>query len=195
MPPKSRTETPTKTKTAAKAPKASQKASGSAPASSGTGAGLAVGAEAPAFSLPSSAGTDVSLASLRGSIVVLYFYPKDDTPGCTREAQAFEASRPALEALGARVFGVSRDSLASHTKFCTKYGLGFPLLTDADGAVMQAYRAWGEKVLYGKVSVGVIRSTVVIDREGRVAKHYPRVKVDGHADAVLALVEGLAKGR
>ena len=160
-------------------------------ASSSPSAGLVPGETAPPFELPSSAGGTVSLSALRGTAVVLYFYPKDDTPGCTREAQAFEQAREALAGKGVAVLGVSKDSLASHARFCAKYGLGFPLLTDADGAVVEAYGAWGEKNMYGKKSFGIVRTTVVIDRAGRVAKVFPKVRVDGHVDAVLAAVEAL----
>src|SRR5688500_18146433 len=117
-----------------------------------------VGKKAPSFKLPSSEGSDVSLSSLEGKFVVLYFYPRDSTPGCTIEAEAFRDAMPRLKKLGAVVLGVSKDSLASHCKFRDKFKLNFPLLTDADGAVMEKYGAWGEKVLYGKKMEGIIRS-------------------------------------
>jgi len=151
------------------------------------------GKKAPAFSLPSSDGDTVKLAELAGKIVVLYFYPRDNTPGCTLEAQGFRDAAPALKKLGAVVLGVSKDSIASHCKFRDKYELNFPLLTDADGKVMEAYDAWGEKVLYGKKTTGVIRSTVVIDKDGKVARHFPKVSVKGHVDAVLETVRSLSK--
>ena len=156
---------------------------------------LKLGTKAPAFSLPSSAsdGADVSLASLAGKIVVLYFYPRDNTPGCTIEAQEFSAAVPALKKLGAVVLGVSKDSIASHCKFRDKYDLAFPLLSDADGKVLEKYGAWGEKVLYGKRSMGIIRSTVIIDAAGKVAAHYPKVTVKGHAAKVLDDVRALTK--
>jgi peroxiredoxin Q/BCP len=148
------------------------------------------GSKAPEFTLPSSDGTDVRLKDLRGKTVVLYFYPKDDTPGCTREACAFRDEQAAIKKKGALVFGVSGDSVASHEKFKAKYKLNFPLLSDPDKAVAKKYGAWGEKVLYGKKVVGMIRSTFVIDKEGVVRKVFPRVKVDGHAEKVLeALAE------
>ncbi len=149
------------------------------------------GKKAPEFKLGSSEGGEVSLKDLRGKTVVLYFYPKDDTPGCTREACAFRDSQAALKKQGVVVLGVSGDSLGSHEKFKTKYKLNFPLLSDADRAVAKKYGAWGEKVLYGKKTVGMIRSTFVIDRDGIVRKVFPRVKVDGHAEQVLEVVRTL----
>src|SRR5262245_12596482 len=148
------------------------------------------GKKAPDFTLPSSEGGEVSLKALRGKPVVLYFYPKDDTPGCTREACAFRDDKAALKKAGAQVLGVSGDSLQSHEKFVSKYKLNFPLLSDPDKAVAKKYGAWGEKVLYGRKFMGMIRSTFVIDAEGVVRKVFPRVKVDGHSDQVLkALAE------
>jgi peroxiredoxin Q/BCP len=156
---------------------------------------LAVGKKAPAFDLDSSDGTKVKLADQAGKIVVVYFYPRDNTPGCTVEAQDFTAAIPALKKLGAVVYGVSKDSIASHCKFRDKFGLTFPLLSDADGAVLEKYGAWGEKVLYGKKSLGIIRSTVIIDKEGKIAKHFPKVTVKGHVDAVVEAVKALAKAK
>jgi peroxiredoxin Q/BCP len=149
------------------------------------------GKRAPDFALPSSEGGEVRLTDLRGKTVVLYFYPKDDTPGCTREACAFRDNQAALEKKGVVVLGVSGDSLASHEKFKTKYKLNFPLLSDPDKAVAKKYGAWGEKVLYGKKTVGMIRSTFVIDADGVVRKVFPRVKVDGHSEQVLEAVSTL----
>ena len=149
------------------------------------------GKKAPAFTLPSSEGGRVNLKKLRGKPVVLYFYPKDDTPGCTREACAFRDSQGALKKKGAVVLGVSGDSLASHEKFTGKYKLNFPLLSDADRAVAKKYGAWGEKVLYGKRFIGMIRSTFVIDALGVVRKVFPRVRVDGHAEQVLKALDAL----
>ena len=149
------------------------------------------GKKAPDFTLPSSEGGRVNLKKLRGKPVVLYFYPKDDTPGCTREACAFRDSQAALKKKGAVVLGVSGDSLASHEKFTRKYKLNFPLLSDADRAVAKKYGAWGEKVLYGKKFIGMIRSTFVIDAQGVVRKVFPRVRVDGHAEQVLKALDAL----
>src|SRR3569623_1520251 len=150
-----------------------------------------VGKKAPAFSLESSDGSKVKLADLAGKIVVLYFYPRDNTPGCTVEAEGFRDAVPALKKLGATVLGVSKDSIASHCKFRDKYKLTFPLLTDPDGKVMEAYGAWGDKVMYGKKMKGIIRSTVVIGKDGKVAKHWPKVSVKGHVDEVVDAVKAL----
>ena len=149
------------------------------------------GQKAPEFSLPSSEGGEVSLKSLKGKPVVLYFYPKDDTPGCTREACAFRDAKAAMRKTGAVVLGISPDSLAAHDKFTAKYKLNFPLLSDPDKAVAKKYGAFGEKLLYGKKVVGMIRSTFVIDAAGVVRKVFPRVKVDGHDAKVLAALQEL----
>jgi len=149
------------------------------------------GRKAPDFRLPSSEGGEVSLKGLRGRPVVLYFYPKDDTPGCTKEACAFRDTQAPLKKRGAIVLGVSGDSLASHEKFKAKYKLNFPLLADADKAVAKKYGAWGEKLLYGKKVIGMIRSTFVIDGEGVVRKVFPRVRVEGHAEQVLEALSDL----
>lgn len=149
------------------------------------------GQKAPNFTLPSSGGKHVSLADLKGKPVVLYFYPKDDTPGCTREACAFRDAQAKMRKTGAVVLGVSPDSVASHEKFRTKYGLNFPLLADIDKTVAKKYGAFGEKVMYGKKVVGMIRSTFVIDDEGVVRKVFPRVRVDGHDEQVLEALSEL----
>jgi peroxiredoxin Q/BCP len=150
-----------------------------------------IGRPAPDFSLESDRDGRVSLSGLRGRPVVVYFYPKDDTPGCTTEACDFRDRMDRLQAAGATVLGVSRDSLKSHEKFRTKYGLTFPLLSDPDAAVHQLYGAWGEKKMYGRTSVGPLRTTVLIDGEGAVRKVWTGVKVKGHADAVLEALASL----
>lgn len=152
------------------------------------------GAAAPAFTLPCQDGSPVSLASLAGSWVVLYFYPKDDTPGCTTEACEFTASMRAFAALGAKVLGVSPDSPASHARFMAKHRLAVTLLSDTDKTMMKAYGAWGQKLMYGKPVTGVIRSTVLIDPKGRIAQHWPKVKAAGHAAAVHEVLVALAGG-
>jgi len=149
------------------------------------------GQKAPDFTLPSSEGEPVSLKGLRGKSVVLYFYPKDDTPGCTREACGFRDTQAALKKLGAVVLGVSGDAGDSHEKFKAKYKLNFPLLADTDKAVAKKYGAWGEKVMYGRKVTGMIRSTFVVDAGGVVRKVFPRVRVDGHAEQVLQALSDL----
>jgi peroxiredoxin Q/BCP len=149
---------------------------------------LKEGQKAPPFKLDSSDGKTVSLADFAGKNVVLYFYPRDNTPGCTREAEAFRDAAAALKKKNAVVLGVSKDSIASHCKFRDKYELNFPLLSDPDGDVLEKYGAWGEKVLYGKKSMGIIRSTVVIGPDGKIKKLFAKVKVDGHAEEVLAVL-------
>jgi peroxiredoxin Q/BCP len=152
---------------------------------------LEVGKKAPAFALESSGGGKVKLSDHAGKVVVLYFYPRDNTPGCTVEANEFNAALPALEKLGAIVLGVSKDSIASHEKFRDKLGLGFPLLSDPDGGVLEAYGAWGDKVMYGKKLKGIIRSTVLIGKDGKVKQHWPKVSVKGHVAAVIDAVKAV----
>jgi peroxiredoxin Q/BCP len=143
------------------------------------------GRKAPAFTLPSTEGGEVSLRDFLGRPVVLYFYPRDNTPGCTREACDFQGQMAKLRKRGAAVLGVSPDSLGSHEKFRAQHGLKFPLLSDPDKKVAKKYGAFGEKTMYGKKVLGMIRSTFVIDAAGVVRKVFPRVKVDGHVDRVL----------
>lgn len=152
---------------------------------------VAVGRPAPPFTLDSEAGP-ISLESLKGRIVVLYFYPRDMTPGCTTEACDFRDAYTAFTQLGATVIGVSTDSLASHARFQAKHQLPFVLASDPDGAVARAYGVWKEKSLYGKRTFGIERSTFVIDRDGRIAAIWRRVKVPGHVQAVLEAVRALA---
>jgi thioredoxin-dependent peroxiredoxin len=152
---------------------------------------IEVGKKAPAFALESSDGGKVKLSDYAGKVVVLYFYPRDNTPGCTVEANEFNTALPALQKLGAVVLGASKDSIASHCKFRDKYSLGFPLLSDPDGKVLEAYGAWGDKVMYGKKLKGIIRSTVVIGKDGKVAQYWPKVSVKGHVAAVIDAVKAL----
>lgn len=154
-------------------------------------ADVQVGQLAPGFTLPDQTGNTVSLTALRGQVVVLYFYPKDDTPGCTKEACAFRDLKQELGDAGAVVYGVSRDSVKSHDKFAGKYGLNFPLLADETSEVCEKYGVIQDKNMYGKLVKGIVRTTFVIDREGKIANIYPKVKVDGHADEVLAAVRAL----
>lgn len=149
------------------------------------------GAKAPDFTMPTDGGGEVSLAALAGKTVVLYFYPRDDTPGCTKEACAFRDLHPALEKLDAVVIGVSKDSIVAHDKFKAKYDLNFPLAADTDGAVCEAYGVWVEKNMYGRKSMGIERSTFLIDGTGTVRKIWRKVKVDGHAEAVKAAIDAL----
>jgi peroxiredoxin Q/BCP len=143
------------------------------------------GQKAPAFTLTNDRGEKVRLADFTGQPVVLYFYPKDDTPGCTRQACAFRDLQKEMQALGAAVLGVSPDDVASHQKFRDKFQLNFPLLADPDHAVADKYGAWREKNMYGKKSMGIQRSTYLIDPAGKVAKVWKRVQVDGHDQKVL----------
>ena len=148
-----------------------------------------VGSPAPSFSLSADSGGEVTLAGQKGKWVVLYFYPRDNTPGCTREAIAFQGAAAALKQRGAVVLGVSRDSIASHCGFKEKQGLRFPLLSDPDSKVHKLYGAYGDKVLYGKKVTGALRTTLLIAPDGRVARIFSNVKVDGHAEAVLAAID------
>ncbi len=147
------------------------------------------GAKAPAFTLAADDGSQVKLADLKGSPVVLYFYPADDTPGCTKQACAFRDRAAELKKLGAKVFGVSPDDVASHVKFRDKFKLNFPLLADPDHKVAQAYGAWREKNMYGNKKMGIARSTFLIGPDGTVKKTWKAVKVDGHDEQVLAALK------
>lgn len=152
---------------------------------------IEVGAKAPDFTLAADDGSKIKLSALKGQPVVLYFYPRDDTPGCTREACAFRDAKKQLAAAGAKVLGVSTDDVASHVKFRDKYKLNFPLLADPDHKVAEKYGAWREKNMYGKKSLGIQRSTYLIDAEGKVARVWQRVQVDGHDEKVLAALKEL----
>lgn len=149
---------------------------------------LGTGVKAPDFSLPADDGSTVTLAGLKGRKVVLYFYPKDDTSGCTKEACGFRDSWKDVQRTGAVVLGVSPDDVASHQKFKRKYDLPFPLLADADHRVAEAYGAWGEKSMYGRRYMGILRTTFVIDGEGRIVRVFEKVKPEGHAGEVLAVL-------
>lgn len=146
------------------------------------------GATAPDFSLPRNGGETVTLSALRGNWIVLYFYPRDDTPGCTTEGQDFTALKDDFAARSAVILGVSRDSVASHEKFCAKRDIGVALLSDADGAVCEAYGVWVEKSMYGKKSMGVERATFLIDPEGAVSRVWRKVRAAGHAAKVLEAI-------
>ena len=147
---------------------------------------LTMGAKAPDFSLRTGTGETVRLSDFRGRRVVLYFYPKDDTSGCTAEACAFRDGIGKLKARGAVVLGVSVDSVESHQRFKQKYALNFPLLSDADKQAVQAYGVWKQKSMYGRTYMGIERTTFLIDEQGRLAKIFPKVKVDQHYAEVLA---------
>ena len=150
-----------------------------------------VGQAAPDFTLPRDGGTDVTLSALRPDAVVVYFYPRDDTSGCTKENEAFTAMESDFAALGVRVFGISKDSMASHEKFMTKKSLTVPLLSDENGSASEDFGVWKEKNMYGKKYMGIERTTYLIDANGDIAMVWPKVKVPGHAEAVLAAVQAL----
>ncbi|MTV24465.1 thioredoxin-dependent thiol peroxidase [Nitriliruptoraceae bacterium ZYF776] len=152
---------------------------------------MEAGTPAPTFTLPDQDGREVSLEDLRGRPVVIYFYPKDDTPGCTTQACGIRDQWSQFEEAGAAVLGISPDDVDSHARFAAKHDLPHTLLADPDRRVLEAYGAWGEKVLYGKTTVGVIRSTFLVDRDGTVAKVWKRVQTKTHAERVLAAIEQL----
>ena len=152
---------------------------------------LAVGDLAPIFTLPGDGGSEISLSSLKGRKVVLYFYPKDDTSGCTKEAIEFNVLRKAFEKAGAVIIGVSPDSPKSHDKFKSKYDLDFLLASDESKSMLEAYGVWVEKSMYGRKYMGVERSTFLIDGNGKIAALWTKVKVDGHAEDVLKAAQSL----
>jgi peroxiredoxin Q/BCP len=152
---------------------------------------LTVAEDAPDFTLPRDGGGEVALSDLKGAPVVLFFYPRDDTSGCTKEAVAFTGLAGEFDALGVKVFGISKDSIAKHDKFRDKHGLGIPLLSDEDSDVCERYGVWKEKSMYGKKFFGIERTTVLIDADGKVAQVWPKVKVPGHAEAVLEAAKAL----
>ena len=144
------------------------------------------GDKAPEIKLLSDEGKEVSLSDFRGKKVVLYFYPRDDTPGCTKESCSFRDGLPRVKRQGGAVLGISADPVPSHQKFKKKFSLNFPLLSDPEKKVIQAYGVWKQKSLYGRSFMGIERTTFLIDEEGRIARIFPKVKVDGHLDEVLA---------
>jgi len=146
---------------------------------------------APDFTLPRDGGGEVTLSALRPAPVVLFFYPRDDTSGCTKEAVAFSGLREAFEAAGVQVFGISRDSVASHDKFAAKHALTVPLLSDEDSDICEKFGVWKEKSMYGKKFWGIERSTFLIDGEGRIVREWRKVKVPGHAEEVLDAARAL----
>ncbi len=153
-----------------------------------------IGQPAPDFTLPADDGTSVTLSALRGRPVVVYFYPRDDTPGCTVEACDFRDRNDAwARELGAVVLGISADSAAAHQRFRKKYGLNFPLLTDQTKDVMRAYGAFGRKVLYGRAYDGILRATFLVDAQGVLVRSWPKVSIKGHADDVIAALRSLPR--
>ncbi|WP_299559668.1 peroxiredoxin [uncultured Sulfitobacter sp.] len=146
---------------------------------------------APDFTLPVTGGGSVTLSDLPGAPVVLYFYPRDDTPGCTRESVGFSDRLAEFDAAGVKVFGISRDTMAKHDRFAAKHALDVPLLSDEEGSVTQDYGVWVEKNMYGKKSMGIERATYLIDDQGNVARIWRKVKVDGHVDEVLEAARAL----
>jgi len=152
---------------------------------------IETGQTAPDFTLPQDGGDDITLSALRPSPVVLYFYPKDDTGGCTKEAMAFSALLSEFEAADAKVFGISKDSVKKHEKFRAKHDLTVPLLSDENGDVCEGYGVWVEKQMYGKTYMGIERSTFLIDGQGKVSRAWRKVKVPGHAEEVLEAVRSL----
>jgi peroxiredoxin Q/BCP len=152
---------------------------------------LSVGHAAPDFSLPTDGNGTVSLSSLKGKNVVLYFYPKDDTSGCTKEAISFNGLKTSFAAAGTEIIGVSADSVSSHDKFKKKYDLDLVLGSDESKAMLEAYGVWVEKSMYGKKYMGIERTTILVDKAGKVAAIWNKVKVDGHAEEVLAAAQKL----
>ena len=152
---------------------------------------LAIGNPAPDFTLPRDGAGEVTLSALRPAKVVVYFYPKDDTSGCTLEAQEFTARLAEFTAAGASVIGISKDSVKSHDKFCKKYGLSITLASDENGTVCEDYGVWDQKSMYGKTYKGIVRSTFLVDGQGIIAREWRKVSVLGHVDEVLAAVKAI----
>jgi peroxiredoxin Q/BCP len=162
-----------------------------APAAAPPASGPGIGDAAPAFSLPATGGRTASTEALKGKPFVVYFYPKADTPGCTTEACDFNEALTQFKGLGIDVIGISKDPMPALEKFAAKYNLSFPLASDPDNATAQAYGAWGEKVFMGRRSIGLLRSTFLVDKEGKIAKAWKKVKVEGHAAEVLEAAKAL----
>jgi len=154
---------------------------------------LKIGDPAPAFSLPGNGGEQIELSAFSGQPVVIYFYPKDDTPGCTKEAIGFSEAIEAFSAAGATVIGVSKDTVAKHDKFIAKHELKVKLASDEEGAMIEAYGVWVEKNMYGRKYMGIERATYLVGRDGAIAQIWRKVKVPGHVDAVLEAVQALPK--
>lgn len=156
-------------------------------------ADLNIGDPAPDFTLPTDGDGEITLSDLNGQKVVLYFYPKDDTPGCTKESCGFNEALQAFKSLNTTIIGVSKDSVAKHNKFKAKYGLNFPLASDENGNVCERYGTWKEKSMYGKTYMGIERTTFLIDENGNIAEIWRKVKVPGHVEAVQEAADSLAK--
>ncbi len=154
---------------------------------------LNIGDNAPDFTLPTDSDGEITLSDLKGQKVVIYFYPKDDTPGCTKESCGFNDALPAFENINATILGISKDTPAKHDKFKAKYGLKFPLGSDEEGKVCDLYGVWKEKSMYGKTFLGIERSTFLIDEQGKIAAIWRKVKVKDHVEAVQAAAQDLAK--
>lgn len=156
-------------------------------------ADLKIGDKAPDFTLPADGGSEIALSDFKGQKLVLYFYPKDDTPGCTKESCGFNEALQGFKSIGTAVIGISKDSVARHDKFKAKYGLSFPLASDENGDVCERYGVWKEKSMYGKKFMGIERSTFLVDESGTIAQIWRKVKVDGHVEEVKAAAKDLAK--
>jgi len=152
---------------------------------------LEISSAAPDFTLPATGGTDVTLSALSGAPVVLFFYPRDDTPGCTKESIGFSEHLDAFKALGVQVYGISRDTMAKHDKFTAKHDLTVPLLSDSEGTVTESYGVWVEKNMYGKKSMGIERATYLIDADGKISRIWRKVKVASHVEEVLEAARAL----
>lgn len=152
-------------------------------------AGLQIGDKAPNFTLPTDGNDSITLSGFKGRKVILYFYPKDDTPGCTKEACGFKENMTQLDKINAAVIGISKCSVAKHDKFKAKYNLNFPLASDEDGNVCEIYGTWAEKSMFGKKYMGIERTTFLIDEDGKIEKIWRKVKVNGHVDDVIAAIE------